>query len=313
MMQPNYQQIECKSFLHKISRKFLPFSWGANPYRGCEHSCPYCFARYTHEYLGYNKDAEFDNKILVKMNAAEVLEKELSRKTWKGEPVSLGSVCDPYQPAEKKSEITRQVLKVFAKHRTPLFVCTKSNLILRDIDLLSEMAKTSNLMVNITLTTLDENICKKIEPRASSANERLDAIRQLSDAGITVGVLFMPIFPYLTDSVGSINQTIKAVRDAGARDLIPGILGLKSSCKDRVFSMIKKEYPILYSRYLTLYRKASAPKDYTGRVYRIIEIARKKYNIKKFEINEIKKSPTEKQMSFKIPKPKKPKRVDFGL
>ncbi|MCK4730716.1 MAG: radical SAM protein [Candidatus Aenigmarchaeota archaeon] len=310
MMQPDYQSIECKSFLHKISNKFLPFNWGANPYRGCEHSCPYCFARYTHEYLGYNKDAEFDNKILVKMNAAEVLEKELSRKTWKNESVNLGSVCDPYQPAEKKFEITKQVLKVFAKHRTPLFVCTKSSLILRDIDLLSEMAKTSNLMVNITLTTLDENICKKIEPRASSADERLDAIKQLSDAGVTIGVLFMPIFPYLTDSVESINQTTKAVRDAGANDLIPGILGLKSSCKDRVLSMIKKEYPILYSRYLTLYKKAYAPKDYTKRIYKIIEIARRKYNMEKFELPE---KPVEKQMSFKIPKPKKPKRVDLGL
>ena len=309
-MSISYQQIKCKSFLHKISNKFLPFSWGANPYRGCEHSCPYCFARYTHEYLGYNKDAEFDNKIFVKMNAAEILEKELSRKTWKNEPVNLGSVCDPYQPAEKKFEITRQVLKVFAKHRTPLFVGTKSSLILRDIDLLSEMAKTSNLVVNITLTTLDENICSKIEPRASSPKERLDAIRQLSDAGITVGILFMPIFPYLTDKVESINKTMKAVRDAGAKDLIPGVLGLKSSCKDRVLFMIKKEYPKLYSRYLTLYKKASAPKDYTGRIYRIIEIARKKYNLKKFELPE---KTIEKQMNFKIPKSKKPKRVDLGL
>jgi len=309
-MQPNYQQIECKSFLHRISNKFLPFNWGANPYRGCEHSCPYCFARYTHEYLGYNKDAEFNNKILVKMNAAEVLEKELSRKTWKNESVDLGSVCDPYQPAEKKFEITRQILKVFAKHRTPLFVGTKSNLILRDIDLLSEMAKTSNLMVNITLTTLDENICKMIEPRASSASERLDAIRQLSDAGVNVGVLFMPLFPYLTDSVGSINQTIKAVRDAGAKDLIPGVLELRSSCKEGVLFLIKKESPRLYSRYLTLYKKASVPKEYSGRIYRIVELVRKKYNIERFELP---KRPIEKQMSFKIPEKKKPKRVDLGL
>ncbi len=310
MMKPNYQPIECKSFLHKISNKFLPFNWGANPYRGCEHSCPYCFARYTHEYLGYNKDAEFDNKILVKMNAAEILEKELSRKTWKNEPVDLGSVCDPYQPAEKKFEITRQILKVFAKHRTPLFVCTKSSLILRDIDLLSDMAKTTNLMVNITLTTLDENICSKIEPRASSARERLDAIRQLSDAGVTVGVLFMPLFPYLTDSVGNINQIVKAVRDAGAKELVPGVLGLSSSCKDRVLSLIKKEYPRLYSRYLTLYKKASAPKEYTGRIYRIIEIARKKYNLKRFELPEMH---VEKQTSFKLPEKKKPKMVNLGL
>jgi DNA repair photolyase len=99
----HYESVECKSFLHHFNKKFLPFSWGANPYRGCEHSCPYCFARYTHEYLGYNSDMDFDNKILVKVNAADVLEKELSSPKWKDDIVNLGSVCDPYQPAEKKN------------------------------------------------------------------------------------------------------------------------------------------------------------------------------------------------------------------
>ena len=283
-MSVHYQPVKCKSFLHHFDKKFLPFSWGANPYRGCEHSCPYCFARYTHEYLGYNSGAEFDTKILVKANAAEVLEKELSSPRWKGDIVNLGSVCDPYQPAEKKFKITQQVLEIFAKHKNPLFVGTKSNLILRDIDLLSEMAKHTTLIVYFTITTLDENIRAKIEPRAASTEERLDAVKQLSDAGVTVGILFMPIFPYLTDDFENINGVVKAVSDAGAKDLVPGVLDLRASCRNRVLSLIEEEFPELLPKYLALYRKAYAPKDYVGKIYRAVETARRKCGLKKFEM-----------------------------
>ncbi|MCW3134112.1 MAG: radical SAM protein [Methanophagales archaeon] len=279
-----YQPVECKSFLHHFSKKFLPFNWGANPYRGCEHSCPYCFARYTHEYLGYNSDTEFDNKILVKVNAADVLEKELSRPGWRREAVNLGSVCDPYQQAEKKFKITRQVLEVFAKHKNPLFVGTKSNLILRDIDLLSVMAKRTTLIVYFTITTLDENIRRKIEPRAAKTEERLDAVKQLSDAGVTVGILFMPIFPYLTDDSDNINGVVKAVSDAGAKDLIPGVLDLRASCRSRVLSLVKEEFSDLLPKYLALYKTAYAPKDYVWKIYRAVETARRKCGFKKFEM-----------------------------
>ena len=283
-MSVHYQPVKCKSFLHHFDKKFLPFSWGANPYRGCEHSCPYCFARYTHEYLGYNSGVDFDTKILVKANAAEVLEKELSSPRWKGDIVNLGSVCDPYQPAEKKFKITQQVLEIFAKHKNPLFVGTKSNLILRDIDLLSEMAKRTTLIVYITITTLDETIRRKIEPRAASTEERLDAVKQLSDAGVTVGILFMPIFPYLTDDFENINGVVKAVSDAGAKDLVPGVLDLRASCRNRVLSFIEEEFPELLPKYLALYRKAYAPKDYVGKIYRAVETARRKCGFKKFEM-----------------------------
>ena len=284
-MSVHYQSIECNSFLHHFNKKFLPFNWGANPYRGCEHSCPYCFARYTHEYLGYNSDTEFDNKILEKVNAADVLEKELSRPGWKREAVNLGSVCDPYQPTEKKFEITRQVLEVFAKHNNPLFVGTKSNLILRDLDILSEMATRTILLVNVTISTLDDNIRSKIEPRAATTDERLDAVKQLSDAGVTVGILFMPIFPYLTDDFENINGVVKAVSDAGAKDMVPGVLDLRASCRNRVLSLIKEEFPDLLPKYLALYKTAYAPKDYVGEIYRAVEIARKRCGLKKFEMS----------------------------
>ena len=288
----HYQPVECKSFLHHFNKKFLPFTWGANPYRGCEHSCPYCFARYTHEYLGYNSDTEFNNEILVKVNAAEVLEKELSRPGWKHEAVNLGSVSDPYQPAEKKFRITRQVLEVFAKHNNPLFVGTKSNLILRDLDILSEMATRTILLVNVTITTLDDNIRSKIEPRAATIDERLDAVKQLSDAGVTVGILFMPIFPYLTDDFENINGVVKAVSDAGAKDLVPGVLDLRASCRNRVLSFIEDEFSELLPKYLALYRKAYAPKDYVWKIYRAVETAQRRCGFKKFEMPMLKEKQT---------------------
>lgn len=283
-MSVHYQPVECKSFLHRFNKKSLPFNWGANPYRGCEHSCPYCFARYTHEYLGYNSDTEFDNRILVKVNAADVLDWELSRSRWRRKTVNLGSVCDPYQPAEKKFKVTRQVLEVFAKHKNPLFVGTKSNLILRDTDLLSVMAKRTTLIVYFTITTLDDDIRSKIEPRATSTEERLDAVQQLSDAGVTVGILLMPIFPYLTDDFENINGVVKAVRDAGAKDLVPGVLDLRASCRSRVLSFIKEEFHDLLPKYLALYKTAYAPKDYVWRIYRAVETARRKCGFKKLEM-----------------------------
>ncbi len=292
----HYQPVECKSFLHHFDKKFLPFSWGANPYRGCEHSCLYCFARYTHEYLGYNSGVDFDTKILVKANAAGVLEKELSRPGWKGDIVNLGSVSDPYQPAEKKFEITQQVLKIFAKHKNPLFVGTKSNLILRDIDLLSLMARRTTLIVYFTITTLDENIRRKIEPRAASTEERLDAVKQLSDAGVTVGILFMPIFPYLNDDFESINGLVKAVNNAGAKDLVLGVLVLRASCRNRVLSFIDEEFPELLPKYLALYKTAYAPKDYTRKIYRAVETARRKCGFKTFEMPVLR----EKQMTLEV-------------
>lgn len=284
-MPVQYQPIECKSFLHHFKNTRLPFSWGANPYRGCEHSCPYCFARYTHTYLGYDSGAEFDNRILVKMNAAEVLEKELSSPRMKNEAVILGSVCDPYQPGELKFEITRQVLSVFAKHRTRLFIGTKSNLILRDIDLLSEIAEESELLcVNVTITTLNETIRSKIEPGAATTAERLDSVKQLSDAGVTVGILFMPIFPYLTDDPEEIDRVVEAVCDCGAKIVIPGVLNLRASCRDRVLSLIEGEYFDLLPEYLSLYKTAYAPNSYTRKIYQAVGAAQRRYGLNEFEL-----------------------------
>ncbi len=269
----SYKKVKCKSFLHHFNKQFLPFNWGANPYRGCEHSCPYCFARYTHEYLGYNQGGDFDTTILVKVNAAEVLDKELSRKNWRKWLVSIGTVCDPYQPAEKEFRITRSILEVFSNHKNPILLTTKSHLILRDLDLLSEMAKKTSVSVNFTITTLSESVREKTEPRASPTSNRLQAMRHLADAGVSVGALYMPIFPYITDSHQEIEDVVSAIANAGARWIIPGVLHMRSSCRSRVFRLIKQHFPQHFEKYRELYKKSYAPKEFTRPLYRAFGIA----------------------------------------
>lgn len=272
-----YQQVKCKSFLHFFAKSGIGCNWGANPYRGCEHSCPYCFARYTHEYLGYNTGNDFDTRIHVKVNAAEVLDKELSNPRWLGSPVMIGSVCDPYQPAEKEFQITRSLLEVCLKHKNPVYIGTKSNLILRDLDLLSEISKVASVEAGLTITTLNEEIRSKIEPRASPSEKRLEAIQHLTAAGVHVGVLFMPIFPYLTDTESNICGVVSSSKSRGASWLVPGVLHLRSACRPRVLRLIRDEFPNLFTNYLRLYRKAYAPKDYCAEVYKRVDAAKRRW------------------------------------
>ena len=277
-MPVNYRRVKCRSILHHFDKNFLPFNWGANPYRGCEHSCPYCFARYTHSYLGYNSGRDFERIMHVKDNAARVLNRELSNRRWKREIVNLGSVCDPYQPAEKKFEITGQMLKVFAKHKNPLYIGTKSNLILRDIDLLSNYAKNAVLRVNLTVTSLDKEITDVFEPRAPPTKDRLEVIYQLTKAGLTVHVLFMPIFPFITDDDESLKDVVEAVTAVGAKQIIPGVMILRKSCRRRFLAVIEKKYPELLPKYFELYRQRSyASKKYVNKISKSVKIKIKKH------------------------------------
>ena len=148
------------------------------------------------------------------------------------------------------------------------------------------------LLVNVTITTLDEDIRRKIEPRAASTEERLDAVKQLSDAGVTVGILFMPIFPYLTDDFASINAVVRAVRDAGRKGITPGVLDLRASCRNRILSLVKEELPDLLPKYLALYKTAYAPKEYTGKIYRTVETVQRRCGFKKFEMPLLKEKQT---------------------
>lgn len=192
----------------------IPFNASINPYRGCEHGCAYCYARPTHEYLGFSAGLDFESKIMVKEDLPELLRKELSARKWKPQVIAMSGVTDCYQPIERKLKLTRRCLEVLAEFRNPVGVITKNYLVTRDVDLFAELARHGAALVNISVTTLDEKLTPKLEPRAALPKHRLAAVKLLSDAGVPVNVLIAPVIPGLTDH--EMPAIIQAAREAGA-------------------------------------------------------------------------------------------------
>ncbi|MEZ4922017.1 MAG: PA0069 family radical SAM protein [Crocinitomicaceae bacterium] len=213
-VQTNYLEVHPKSLVNPVPSKDIYLNWSMNPYQGCEHGCAYCYARPTHEYWGYNSGLDFERTILYKPNAPELLKKFLDRKSWIPEAIMLSGNTDCYQPAERKYEITRKLLQVLRDYNNPVGIITKNSLIIRDIDLLKEMADKDQVAVNISLTTLDEELRRKLEPRTSTAVNKLKAIEKLSAAGIHTQVMIRPVIPGLNSH--EIPEIIRQSADAGA-------------------------------------------------------------------------------------------------
>lgn len=209
-----YLEVFPKGLVNPVPSKDIYLNWSMNPYQGCEHGCTYCYARVTHEYWGYNAGLDFERKIMYKPKAEQLLRKFLNKKSWEGEPIMLSGNTDCYQPAERKFEITRSLLAVMNEYKNPVGIITKNSLIDRDIDILSEMAKDDLVGVNISLTTLDEELRSKLEPRTSSALNKLRTIEKLAVAGIPVQIMIGPVIPGLNSH--EIPDIIKASADAGA-------------------------------------------------------------------------------------------------
>ena len=203
-----------KSILVSNDSPDIGYTWGINPYRGCEHGCIYCYARPSHEYLGWSAGLDFETKILIKSNASELLSRELKKKSWKPSVVSLSGNTDPYQPAERHLQLTRGCLQVLSDHRNPVGIITKNHLVTRDIDILAPMARLDLAHVMISVTTLHNEIARVMEPRTSTPARRLDAIEKLSEAGIPTGVMVAPVVPGLTDE--EVPAIIEAAAQRGA-------------------------------------------------------------------------------------------------
>jgi DNA repair photolyase len=209
-----YIEVFPKTIINKVESPDIPLAWSMNPYQGCEHGCIYCYARNSHQYWGYSAGTDFEQNIMVKKNAAELLEKALLNPRWKGESIMVSGNTDCYQPAERKLGITRQLIQVFMKYNHPFGMITKNSLVERDIDLLKELAGKNLVSVTLSLTTLDERLKRIMEPRTSSANSVLRTIRRLSDAGIPVNVNVAPVIPAINDA--GIFDVVKAVAENGA-------------------------------------------------------------------------------------------------
>jgi DNA repair photolyase len=246
--QVEYFELEARSLLNRCTSARMPFTWTINPYRGCEFGCHYCYARYTHEFLELPDSRDFEEKIYAKGRAAELLRQELRRHP-EGE-IAIGTATDPYQPAERRFGVTRSLLEVFAGVRgRVLSITTKSDLIRRDVELLREVARRNVLHLNITVTTLDADLARKLEPRAPRPDLRMEGVAELAAAGLSVGVFLNPILPGLTDGVTNLDSVAGAAKRAGARYLGGGVLFLRPSAQKEFFPFLDREFPVLARKY----------------------------------------------------------------
>jgi len=276
-----YFTLPAKSLLNRcVSRRQMPFTWTINPYRGCEFGCRYCYARYTHEFMEMRDGMEFEQKIYVKQHAAELLRQEL-RKVKPHESIALGTATDPYQPAERRYEVTRGILEEFARHRGyELGIVSKSNLMIRDLELLKEVARANKLSVHITITTLDADLARILEPRAPRPDLRLAASRSLAEAGLRVGISCSPVVPGITDAPADLEALIRAAAESGADYVFANPLFLKP-CSAAVFlPFLAQNFPHLVENYRQRYQdRAFLPPAYAKRLLELIERLREKYRL----------------------------------
>ena len=253
-------EVEAKSIINHVPGKFLPFNWTINPYRGCSHSCTYCFARVTHTYMDLNAGKDFESKIYVKVNAADVLRRQLASKRWKGDHIAMGTATDPYQRAEGRYKLLRRIIEALTDYRNPFSILTKGALIQRDIDLLVEAAKVTSVSTALSIATLDEDAWRKAEPGTPHPRKRIETVAKLNDAGIPCGVMIAAVLPGINDSRDQLREIVRAAIGAGATHVSPILLHLRPVVKEEYMRWLADEFPDLVTRYDRLYvRSAYAP------------------------------------------------------
>jgi DNA repair photolyase len=249
----------------------MPFRWTVNPYRGCTHACVYCFARPTHRYLGFDAGRDFEREIVVKINAPELLERELARPSWAREHVALGTNTDPYQWVEARYKLMPGIWRALLEHRTPCSVLTKSPLVLRDLPLLAELAAEGLFGAALSVPTLDERAWRATEPHTPHPAARLEAVAKLAEAGIPTSVLVAPLMPGINDDPASVAEIVRRAREAGARSVTPLALHLRSGVREVFMDWLERERPELVGRYGEIYaRGAYAPADERRRLTALV-------------------------------------------
>lgn len=271
-----FYEIRAKSIINHVPGDRFGFNWTINPYRGCQHACR-CFSRPTHTYLDFDAGRDFETKIVVKVNAPELLRKELRRKSWAGEMIAMGTNTDPYQRAEGHYRLMRGILGELNEARNPYSILTKGTLIQRDIDLLQKGAAVTEVATNFSVGCIDEKIWRQTEPGTPHPLKRLEVVKQLNDAGIPCGVLMAPIIPGISDSMEQMESTVRAAVKAGATHIIPIVLHLRPGVKEEFLPWLEDNYPQLIGSYERIYRRSNAPKDVTEPIIRAVGNFRRKY------------------------------------
>jgi DNA repair photolyase len=276
-----YFTLGTRSLLSRVvSERNLPFEWAINPYRGCEFACKYCYARYTHEFMELRDGVDFERKIFIKQHAAALLRSEL-KKVKQGEQIAIGTATDPYQPAERRFEITRAILEELALHSgLEIGIVTKSNMVTRDAEVLRRVGEHNRIFVNVTVTTVDVELARKLEPRAPRPDLRLEAVRQLNLAGVDAGVICAPVLPEITDRPRDLEALVKAASEAGAKYVYANPLFLKPCSAAIFFPFLEENFPDLVELYRKRYdERAFLPKGYGERLSQLMAMLRRKYGI----------------------------------
>jgi DNA repair photolyase len=271
-----YVEVCCKSALNRVQG--MPFRWSLNPYAGCAHACVYCYARSHYSLAGHGEPGrQFETRILVKTNVAEMLRRELGRPSWSFEMVSLGTATDCYQPVEGRYRLTRACLEALRDVANPLGMVTKSPLVLRDIDILASLARVAKVRIFFTVTTVDLSLWRTLEPGTASPFKRLEVMRRLNEAGVPAGVLLAPILPGLTDSCASLEAVFEAAVEHGAAFLGTSTLRLAPIVREQYLGFVDRRFPELLARYERAYVGRDAPVAYQRALDARVERIRTRY------------------------------------
>jgi DNA repair photolyase len=293
----NYDEVKCKSALNPV--KNMGFAWSLNPYTGCEHRCAFCYVRAFELRADRPFDDRYGRTVRVKVNVAAVLRGELARKSWKKEMVVIGAATDPYQPAEGQYRLTRQCLEALRDFSNPAAMITRGPMIVRDIDVLSQLALRAQLHITFSIPTLDDDVWRKTEPGTAHPRQRLRAIEKLVGAGIDVGVGMAPILPGLTDRPEQLEQVVKAAREAGATGLWAGMLHLKDGTREHFMTVLNKHWPELVPRYEQAYRdRAYLPPAFGEKTLHEVARLRSQHGVSDMRRVVLKPPPEPEQLSL---------------
>ena len=253
-----FYEVHARTILNRVPEQSrVPFRWTINPYRGCSHACVYCFARGTHTYLGMDAGLDFETRLVVKVNAAELLRRELASAKWAGEHVAMGTNVDCYQRVEGRYRLMRGILSALRDAANPYSILTKGTLILRDLDLLEQSAAVADVSTALSVGSVDDDLWRALEPGTPHPRRRLDVCRRLADAGLRVSVLMAPIVPFLSDSPEQLESCVREIARSGARSVSPIVLHLRPGAREWFWSWLRREHPHLSGRYRALYRGGS--------------------------------------------------------
>jgi DNA repair photolyase len=292
-----YVEVECKSALNPV--KNMGFSWSLNPYTGCEHRCAFCYVRAFELRADRPSDDRYGRTVRVKANVAAVLRAELSRRSWRKETVVIGAATDPYQPAEGRFKLTRQCLQVLRDRSNPAAMITRGPMIVRDIDVLTELARRADLHITFSIPTVDDELWRRTEPGTAHPKQRLRAIEKLVTAGIDVGVGMAPILPGLSDRPDRLEAVVMAARAAGATALWAGMLHLKDGTKEHFMSVLARHWPELVPRYEQAYRdRAYLPPAFGERAMKDVSRLRREHGVSDRRRVILKPPPEPEQLSL---------------